>query len=40
METGGRQVCLAHLQRNLEYLNQLDEGQTWSREFQNLLRDA
>lgn len=40
METGGRQVCLAHLLRNLEYLNQLDEGQTWSREFQNLLRDA
>lgn len=40
METGGRQVCLAHLLRNLEYLNQLDEGQTWSCEFQDLLRDA
>lgn len=40
METGGRQVCLAHLLRNLEYLNQLDEGQSWSRDFQQLLREA
>lgn len=40
METGGRQVCLAHLLRNLEYLNQLDEGQSWSRDFQGLLREA
>lgn len=40
METGGRQVCLAHLLRNLEYLNELDSGQGWSCDFQELLREA
>ena len=40
METGGRQVCLAHLLRNLEYLNELDGGQVWSGDFQKLLREA
>lgn len=34
------QVCLAHLLRNLEYLNDLDKGQTWSKEVQELLREA
>lgn len=40
METGNRQVCLAHLLRNLEYLNELDRGQAWSGDFQRLLREA
>lgn len=34
------QVCLAHLLRNLEYLNDLDKDQTWAREMQALLREA
>lgn len=34
------QVCLAHLLRNLEYLNDLDKDQTWAREMQDLLRKA
>lgn len=34
------QICLAHLLRNLEYLNDIDKGQTWAREVQSLLREA
>lgn len=34
------QVCLAHLLRNLEYLNDIDKEQTWANEIQSLLREA
>lgn len=34
------QVCLAHLLRNAEYLNELDTGQDWSRRFIRLIRHA
>lgn len=34
------QICLAHLLRNLEYLNDIDREQTWAKEVQGLLREA
>jgi hypothetical protein len=34
------QVCLAHLLRNLEYLNDIDKEQTWAKQVQQLLREA
>ena len=34
------QICLAHLLRNLEYLNDIDKSQTWAKEVQTLLREA
>lgn len=34
------QVCLAHLLRNLEYLNDIDKEQTWAKDVQSLLREA
>lgn len=34
------QVCLAHLLRNLEYLNDIDKEQIWAKEVQTLLREA
>ncbi|MBD5357552.1 MAG: IS66 family transposase [Bacteroides sp.] len=34
------QICLAHLLRNLEYLNDIDTEQTWAKEVQALLREA
>ena len=34
------QICLAHLLRNLEYLNDIDKKQTWAKEVQTLLREA
>jgi hypothetical protein len=34
------QVCLAHLLRNLEYLNDIDREQTWAKQVQQLLREA
>lgn len=34
------QVCLAHLLRNLEYLNDIDKEQTWAKDVQGLLREA
>ena len=34
------QICLAHLLRNLEYLNDIDKEQTWAKEVQQLLREA
>ena len=34
------QVCLAHLLRNAEYLNELDAKQDWSRRFIHLLAHA
>ncbi len=40
MRSKGLQVCLAHLLRNLEYLNGLKTGQLWSSDVQQVLRDA
>ena len=34
------QVCLAHLLRELQYFNELDKGQTWSKEVEKLLQEA
>lgn len=34
------QICLAHLLRNLEYINDIDKEQTWAKEVQTLLREA
>ena len=34
------QVCLAHLLRECQYLNELDKEQEWSRSVENLLQEA
>ena len=34
------QICIAHLLRNLEYLNDIDKEQMWAKEVQTLLREA
>ena len=34
------QICLAHLLRNLEYLNDIDKEQTWAKDMQTLFREA
>ena len=34
------QFCLVHLIRNLQYLNDINETQQWSRQMQQLFRDA
>lgn len=40
MNVKNHQVCLPHLLRNAEYLNELDTGQDWSRRFIHLLMHA
>ena len=40
MNVKNHQVCLAHLLRNAEYLNELDAKQDWSRRFIHLLAHA
>lgn len=40
MKVKGHQICMAHLLRNLNYLNELDKEQTWSARLQELLRKA
>jgi transposase len=40
MNVKDHQVCLAHLLRNAEYLNELDTGQDWSRRFIQLISHA
>lgn len=40
MNVKDHQVCLAHLSRNAEYLNELDAKQDWSRRFIHLLAHA
>lgn len=40
MNVKEHQVCLAHLLRNAEYLNELDTKQDWSRRFIHLLAHA
>ena len=34
------QVCVAHLLRELQYLNELDTKQQWSRKVESLLQQA
>lgn len=40
LNTAGHQICIAHLIRNLNYLNELDTRQSWSSRLQELLRKA
>lgn len=40
MNVKGHQICIPHLLRNLNYLNELDPKQTWSARMQELLRNA
>ena len=40
MNVKGHQICIAHLLRNLNYLNELDKNQNWSARLQELLRKA
>jgi len=40
MKVKGHKICIAHLLRNLNYLNELDKTQTWSARLQELLRKA
>lgn len=40
MEVAAHQVCLAHLLRELIYLEELDKGQKWSSDMLELLRDS
>ena len=40
MKVKGHQICIAHLLRNLNYLNDLDKNQNWSSRLQELLRNA
>ena len=40
MKVKGHQVCLAHLLRNAEYLNELDPSQNWSRRFIHLIEHS
>lgn len=34
------QVCLAHLFRECQYLNELDRGQEWSKSVESLFQEA
>lgn len=40
LKTKGHQVCLVHLIRNLNYLNDLNADQKWSSGIQEILREA
>lgn len=40
MKVRGHQICVAHLLRNLNWLNELDKNQNWSSRLQELLRNA
>lgn len=40
MNVKGHRICIAHLLRNLNYLNELDKRQNWSARLQELLRNA
>lgn len=40
MKVSGHQICIAHLLRNLNWLNELDKNQNWSARLQELLRKA
>ena len=40
MNVKDHQVCLTHLLRNAEYLNELDSNQDWSRRFIQLIEHS
>ena len=40
MNVKGHQICIPHLLRNLNYLNELDKNQNWSSRLQDLLKKA
>jgi len=40
METAGHQICLAHLLRDLIYLSESNQEQTWAPDMLNLLRES
>lgn len=40
LDVAGHQLCIPHLLRNLNYLNELDTKQNWSSRLQELLRKA
>lgn len=40
LETAGHQICLAHLLRNLTYLDELEPEQDWAKRMLELLRDS
>ena len=40
MNVKGHQICIPHLLRNLNYLNELDKNQNWSSRLQELLKKA
>jgi hypothetical protein len=40
MEVAGHQLCLAHLLRELVYLEELNKEQTWASDMLKLLRDS
>lgn len=40
LQVAGHQVCLVHLLRNLQYLNDLNPDQKWASSIQDLLREA
>lgn len=40
MNVAGHQICLAHILRELIYLNELDTSQRWSAELAELIREA
>jgi transposase len=40
MDTAGHQLCLAHLLRELIYLQELNKEQTWASDMLELLRDS
>lgn len=40
LRVAGHQLCIPHLLRNLNYLNELDKKQDWSPRLQELLRKA
>lgn len=40
LQVAGHQVCIVHLLRNLQYLNDLNPDQKWASSIQDLLREA
>lgn len=40
LDVKGHQICIPHLLRNLNYLNELDKKQDWSSRMQELLKKA
>lgn len=40
MNVKGHQICIPHLLRNLNYLNELDKNQNWSSRLQDLLKKS